>query len=228
MYGLLIDRFIRSEDLVALMDLASWENIHKRAWDIKQSLELIYDVTLDIVLEEIPLDHLYPSQNFLENDKLALVFMKVITEEYNVPIIAVKNDEDYFILDGHHRSFISIKLKKKLIRAYVLKFPENKNYRFQLKRPLKGLPIKNVNIINDPILMSWSQILTVMKYYEALYRCYFTLRQETVSLGNLVPTQSIVKKAQIDLITEILVPILCIIYKDKYYILDGHSRSLRA
>jgi len=33
---------------------------------------------------------------FLEKDKLALVFMKIIAEDYNVPIIAVERVEDFF------------------------------------------------------------------------------------------------------------------------------------
>ena len=36
------------------------------------------------------------------NDKLTLVFMKVVTEGYNVRIITVKRGDDYFVLDGHH------------------------------------------------------------------------------------------------------------------------------
>jgi ParB-like chromosome segregation protein Spo0J len=54
------------------------------------------------------------------------------------------------------------------------------------------------------------------------------LKKQNVALKDLVPTQSHVKKAQIDTIKEVLVPIVCIHSKSKYYILDGHARSLRA
>jgi len=102
----------------------------------------------------------------LENDKLALVFMKVMTEDYDVPIIGVKRDGDYFILDGHHRSFIARKLRRKSIGIYVIVFPSEKDYRAYSKEPLEGLRIRHVAPIRDPILTTWEQILTITKYYE--------------------------------------------------------------
>jgi hypothetical protein len=56
----------------------------------------------------------------------------------------------------------------------------------------------------------------------------FYLRKESLGLKDLVPTQSHVGKSQIDGIKKLLVPIVCICYGDKFYILDGHARSLRA
>ena len=196
--------------------------------DIKKSLEIIYDVELDAKFEKITLEHMYPTQDFLENDKLALVFMKVVAEGYDVPIVGVERDEDYFILDGHHRSFIAKKLEGRAINAYVLRFPAKRDYRTHPREPLEGLAIRHVAPMSDPILATWEQILTVTKYYEALHDCYFTLRKEMVPLSNLVPTQSAVKRTHIDSIIEILVPIVCIKHGNRYYVLDGHARSLRA
>jgi len=154
--------------------------------------------------------------------------MKVMAESYNVPIITVKHGEDYFVLDGHHRSFIFRKLLKKTARAYVLKFPKEKSYRHVPKRPLEELPIKDVSVIDDLIIKAWQRPLSILKHYEALYNIPFYLKKKQVSLEDLVPTQSQVEKAQINAIKELLVPIVCIQYQDKYYILDGHARALRA
>jgi len=210
------------------IELVSWKDVAKRVENIKKSLEDIYEVKLSVEFEKIPLNNLYPTEEFLEKDKLALIFMKVIMEGYNVPIVAVKHGEEYFILDGHHRSYISKKLMKETIRAYVLKFPRSKSYRARPKRPLKDLPIKDVAAIDDPILRTWGQILTLLKYYEALYSISFNLRKEKAPLMDLIPTQPQIRKEQIDLIKELLVPIVCIKHQGKFYILDGHARSLRA
>jgi ParB-like chromosome segregation protein Spo0J len=210
------------------ISLASWEDAPRRVNSIKRSLELIYGVKLEVDLEDISLDRLYPTEEFLENDKLALVFMKIVTEGYDVPIIAVKRDEDYFVLDGHHRSFIFKKFSEKTIKAYVLKFPKNTSYRTIEKRPLEELPIRAISTIDDIILKAWQRILGIMKHYEAIYHVSFNLKTEQVCLEDLVPTQPQVIKAQINSIKEPLVPIACIQYQGKYYILDGHARSLRA
>ncbi len=68
----------------------------------------------------------------------------------------------------------------------------------------------------------------MVEHYEAIYNLPFYLNKEKVNLKDLVPTQPHVGKKQIDAITKLLVPIVCICYANKYYILDGHARSLRA
>jgi hypothetical protein len=210
------------------IELASWKDIPRRVDNVVKSLEMIYSVKLHVDLEEVFLERIFPTEDFLENDKLALVFMKTVLENYDVPIIVVKRDEDYFILDGHHRSFIYKKLMIKSIKAYVLKFPEGKSYRDVFKHSIEDLRIKDISAIEDPILKAWQRILYILEHYEAIYDIPFYLKRENAPLNNLVPTQSHVKKAQIDTIKEVLVPIVCIHAHDKYYILDGHARSLRA
>jgi len=213
---------------VRKIELVSWRDIHRRVEGVKRSLEIIYGVGLSVEFEGVPLERLYPTEGFLEKDKLALIFMKIMAEGYDVPIIAVKRGEDYFILDGHHRSFISSKLMRSTMGAYVLKFPRDRSYRAQPKHPLEDLPIKDVAAIDDPILGAWGQIPTLLKYYEALYSVYFKLRKEEVPLRDLVPTQPQTRKKQIDSIKELLVPIVCVRHQGKFYILDGHARSLHA
>jgi hypothetical protein len=88
------------------IELSSWESLPKKADSLRRSLEIIYRVKLETYSSEVKLDQLYPTEDFLENDKIALVFMKIIKEGCDVPIIAVWREEDYFVLDGHHRCFI--------------------------------------------------------------------------------------------------------------------------
>jgi hypothetical protein len=210
------------------IELASWKDVPRRLASLKKTLEIIYRVKLGTDLKGAPINQLHPTESFLEKDKLAVVFMKVLTEDYDVPIIAVKRMEDFFVLDGHHRSFISKKLMKKTVKAYVLNFPNNKSYRAIAKRSLEDLPIKDVGVIDDPLMKTWGQILTILKYYEALYNISFHLKKEQVRLKDLVPTQSQIRRERVDSIKELLVPIACVKHEGRFYILDGHARSLRA
>jgi len=210
------------------IELLNQKDIPHRIESIKTNLEKIYKVTLDIEAKDVSLDLLYPTREFLEKDKLALVLMKTMIENYDVPIIATKHRNDYFILDGHHRAYISKKLWKKVTRAYVLKFPRRKSYEFSRKKPLECLEIRNVEPIDDPTLRTWALTLTLIKYYEAINGTSFGLRRRDVPLENLVPTEPHITKKQIDSIEAPGVPLLCIEHRNLFYILDGHARSLRA
>ena len=210
------------------IELANWKDLSKRVDGIVKSLEIIYQVKLQVDLEEISLERVYPTEDFLENDKLALVFKKTVEENYDVPITVVNSGRDYFVLDGHHRAFICKKLMYKTIKAHVLRFPEGKTYREISRHPLEDLRIKDISPIEDPILKAWQRILFVAEHYEAIYNLPFYLSREKIDLKDLVPTQSQVGRTQIDAITKVLVPIVCIRYGRKCYVLDGHARSLRA
>ncbi|MGD0496050.1 MAG: hypothetical protein ABSB28_08405 [Candidatus Bathyarchaeia archaeon] len=210
------------------IELSTWESLPLKADSLRRSLEIIYGVKLETDSSEIQLDRLYPTEDFLENDKIALVFMKIVNESYDVPIIAVERGEDYFVLDGHHRSFISKKLEKKTIMAKVLKFPKDTGYRDVPKSSLEDLPIKEVAAIDDLIVKAWGRILNILKQYEVLYHMHFHMKEEQVHLKDLSPTQPEVLKEQIDGINRLLVPVACIEYDKRYYVLDGHARCLRA
>jgi hypothetical protein len=210
------------------IELESWNDLKRRVDSITKSLELIYQVQLHAYPQVISLERVYPTEDFLENDKLALVFKKIVEEGYDVPITTVNRLGDHFILDGHHRAFIRKKLVHTTINAYVLKFPEGKFYRDVPKRALDDLRIEEVCPIEDPILKTWQRILSIVKHYEAIYNMPFRLHETNVNLEDLVPTQTRVERAQIEAITKVQVPIVCVHQKEKYYVVDGHARSLRA
>jgi hypothetical protein len=174
------------------------------------------------------LTSLFPTEDFLENDKLALVFKKIVTEAYDVPIVAAEKNNDHFVLDGHHRCYINTKLKKKTIKVEVLKFPQGTSYRQVPKASIEDLPFKEVGTIENPILKAWGRILNILKQYEALYHMHFYLTRKTVPLREVSPTQPEVLKTQIQGIDKVLVPIVCLEYDNKYYVLDGHARCLKA
>ena len=121
------------------------EGSFEKSGCIVKSLEIIYQVKLSVDLEEIPLERVYPTEDFLENDKLALVFKKIAEEKYDVPITVVNSGRDYFVLDGHHRAFICKKLMHATIKANVLRFPEGRTYREISRHPLEDLRIKDIS-----------------------------------------------------------------------------------
>jgi hypothetical protein len=210
------------------IELSSWESLPKKVDSLKRSLEIVYGVKLETCSSDVQLDRLYPTEDFLENDKIALVFMKIVKEGYDVPIIAVEREGDHFVLDGHHRSFVSKKLMKKTIKATVLMFPNGASYREISKSPLEDLPIKEVAPIDELIVKAWGRILNILKHYEVLYHVHFYVKKKQVSLRNVSPTQPEVLKGQIDGIDRILVPVACLEQEKRYYVLDGHARCLRA
>jgi hypothetical protein len=210
------------------IELTTWESMPKRLDSLKRSLEIIYEKKLTTYSYDIPVSRLFPTEDFLENDKLALVFMKTVSENYDVPIIAVEKPPDYFVLDGHHRSFIYVKLRKKTIKARILKFPQGSNYREVPKTSFEDLPVKEVSTIEDSILKAWARILNIMRQYEALYHIHFRMHKKDLVLEKIHPTQPEILKSQLEEIERILVPIACIEYKRMYYVLDGHARCIRA
>jgi len=209
------------------IELSTWESVPHKLNSLKKSLENIYEVKLDTCSLDIPLDKLYPTEDFLENDKLALVFMKIIEEDYDVPIISVERGSDYFVLDGHHRAYISSKIQRKNIKSLVLTFPEGATYRNVLKSSLASMPIKEVEPIQDPIVLGWSRLLKILKQYEALCHMQFYMRrenppQEPVAHGTRTseePDRGNNQTARANSLHKI---------RDRYYVLDGHARCLRA
>jgi len=210
------------------IELASLEDVPDRVDSVKCSLEIIYGVKLGVALEDVPIARLFPTEDFLENDKLGLVLMKVVTEGYSVPIIAVRRGENFFVLDGHHRSYVSRKLLRKSIKANVLSFPDGACYRDVVKRSLDDLPIKEVAEIDDTIVRAWQRTLSILKHYEAMYNIPFFMSVERVFLKDLVATQAYVGRTQVEAIKKLLVPIVCVEHRERFYILDGHARAYKA
>ena len=152
---------------------------------------------------DVPLEKLYPTEDFLENDKLALVFMKMIEENYDVPIIVVEREDDYYVLDGHHRAYISSKIQRKNIRSLVMRFPRGTSYRDVPKSSLEDMNIREVALLSNVILIAWARILKILKQYEAFYHMHFYMRREKILLKDLSPTEPELLKTQIQAISKL-------------------------
>jgi len=209
------------------IELITAETIASRLENIRNSYERLYETPVSSVLEEVSTEQLSPTEPFLENDKLALVFRKVIVEDYSVPIIVLRQEGALFVIDGHHRAYISKKLGRPRIRSFVLSVPSP----FLSKRrwlSLDYLEIGDVAEIDDPELNTWAQILKLLKYYEKIHKVTFQMKTLNIPMEELVPTQPVIEKERLYPLREPRVPIACLESGEKYYILDGHVRSLSA
>lgn len=210
------------------IELTTTADLHEKIKSIRTSLEKIYGTRLNVKFKVLPVRSLCPTEGFLEKDKLALILMKFLNEGYRIPIITVRKGGNCYVLDGHHRSYVLAKMMEKKIESYVIRFPEEVSYRAPPRRSIEDLPIIDVAPIDNEILRAWSQVITLLKYYEAIYNMPFYLKVENIPLNNLVPTQPQVSIRRISSINRIVVPIVCIKHHEKYYILDGHARTLKA
>jgi hypothetical protein len=210
------------------IDLVDTQVLPKRLEDIVKSFEIIYNHVISADLEDVQIDLLCPSELFLEKDKLALVFKKTVEENYDVPIVATRFFDVYRILDGHHRSYILRKLGRERLPAYVLRDIESKKYMLVCYPTLEDMPIKDVGLIDDPYILGWSHILSVLKYYEAIYKIAFRMEEKYIPLGDLVPTQPVVDVRRLESMVKVMVPITCISEGGKFYIVDGHARAMAA
>lgn len=210
------------------IQLATEQTMLNDLESITKSYEQLYDVQIHVSTQNVPTSNLYPTEPFLEEDKLALIFKKVIEEDYNPAVIVVESGPVFYVLDGHHRAYVRLKLADPLIKAHNLIFPPHKSFRERERRRLGEMTTIRVSPIDDPILATWNETLKLLQYYEKLYGIPFTIREAYVPLNRLIPTQPTVNSSSVLGVRTVEVPITCLEAEGHYPILDGHARALAA
>jgi IMP dehydrogenase len=210
------------------IQLATEETMLDDLQSIRKSYEQLYDIRIHVSTQNVPTANLCPTEPFLEEDKLALIFKKTIEEDYGPAVIVVKSGPVFYVLDGHHRAYIRLKLADPLMKAHLLLFPEHRPFRERERRRLGDMTTIRVSPIDDPILATWNETLKLLQYYEKLYGIPFTLREAYVPLRQLIPTQPMVNSSSVLGVRTVEVPITCLEVDGHYPILDGHARALAA
>jgi hypothetical protein len=210
------------------IELATEQTMLDDLESIKKSYEKLYEIQIDVYARSVLTTDIYPTEFALEEDKLVLVFKKAIEEDYSPPIIVAEGVSGYYVLDGHHRAYMRLKLSQPYMKARVLVFPQERPFRERKSRRLGDMPVMKVGPIDDPTVATWNQILTLLHYYERLYGIPFTLREAYIPLTQLVPTQTTVSLSRVLGVRAIKVPIACLETDDVYPILDGHARAVAA
>ncbi|RLG74341.1 MAG: hypothetical protein DRO23_07095 [Thermoprotei archaeon] len=193
------------------------------------SFERIYGVKLSYSTGFVNFSRLRATENLLELEKLAVVLKKTVYEKYNIPIITIKTENMDYIIDGHHRAYVKYLLNYKGISAYRIEFSD---YMSRASYDIRGLRTIETGEELPEEYTPWKAVVKLIEYYRKLYGGEVKLKKVRVSIDFLVPTQKYVEKNKLekeyDVRHEKIAPIVCLEYEGKYYILDGHIRSLKA
>ncbi len=209
--------------------MSSLREVISRLGSIIASFERIYNIKLDYASGFVKFKRLRATENLLELEKLAIVLKKTIYENYNIPIITIRTKEADYIIDGHHRAYAKYLLDLEGINAYRILFnnysPKNSYSISELKTIETGEELTEE-------FAPWKALIKLIEYYRKLYGGEIKLKRIKVNIDSLVPTQKYVEKYKLDkeyiVEHEKIAPIVCLEHEGKYYILDGHIRSLKA
>lgn len=193
------------------------------------SFEIIYKVKLSYSLGFVNFNRLRATENLLELEKLAVVLKKTVYEKYNIPIITVRTENMDYIIDGHHRAYVKYLLNYEGVNAYRIKF---NNYISKASYDIKELRSVEVGEELPEEYTPWKAVIKLIEYYRKLYGGEVKLKKVKVNIDFLVPTQKYVEKSKLEKVYyvryEKIAPIVCLEHEGRYYILDGHVRSLKA
>lgn len=217
--------------------LITVQDLEQRFQNVKKSLELIYDLEFPIRKEKLDINNLIPTQPFLEKEKLKRVIKKSINENYYVPIIAMEHRGEFYIIDGHHRTYTSFILGKKEIDAIIMKFPDNKQYRILEKIKIGDMRIKlfkkkgavvETEVESIEIIKMWEKAGKTVLNFEKMHDIEFTIVNKKIPVKSLIPTQKFADVSKTEKFLNKDVPIICIEHDGKFYVVDGHNRAFVA
>jgi len=201
------------------------KSLLQKARDLAKSISLVHGVPTRISATHVPLDQVYATEEYLERGKLGVVLRKSIIEKYYVPIIVIRQDLDYYIIDGHHRAYTQMLLGKNYIDALLIKFDEYFEYSPRFKIPLWRMKTIENHLGLDQGLRIWKFMAGIIVFYEYQYKSLFTLEYTKMKLRDITPTQKYLEHEKLEKI--IFEPILCIRCSNRIYILDGHARCFK-
>jgi IMP dehydrogenase len=212
--------------------LITREDLPSRVENVKKSLERVYHVKLKTREDILEVDGLIPTEPFLEDDKVKLVMDKVMKEGYNVPIIVLEHDKKSYIIDGHHRAYSYYVLKKSRIDAVVFEFPEEEEYRTVEEIGLGDMKAKSAHKVKPEGQGNahdmWEKAGKIALYFEKIHGVEFTVVSKDVEMSKLIPTQPTAESSKVDSYINKNVPIVCVEYDGKTYVVDGHNRAIVA
>ncbi|MEM2940741.1 MAG: hypothetical protein QW304_04205 [Thermoproteota archaeon] len=206
-----------------LSKLIREEDAEGRAEALRQTYSLLYSINFRKILSRIPVEMIFPTEDFLEADKLVAVLKAFLYENYRVPIICIESpSRRIYVVDGHHRLLVHRVFNEHSIRSYLLT-PEGE---VEYYKPVKN--IMDLGILKMPISRedaSFLNAITILLYYRKVYGEDFYLEHRTIDLLSLVPTQPSVSAEGLAYWSNKYAPITCLEHLGKLYVLDGHTRA---
>ncbi len=117
--GRLVGIISNADVIRSQIERATPEKVEK----LKNTLEKIHGVKIEIERGKIEVDRLIPTQTRIYADELRGRIHE-LKKGLAEPIVVVKKDNRYYLVDGHHRAVASLKIGQKELDAYILKVPE--------------------------------------------------------------------------------------------------------
>jgi len=206
-----------------LPQLIREEDAEGRAEALRQTYSLLYSVSFRKMLGQIPVEMIFPTEDFLEAGKLVMVLKAFLYENYKVPIVCIESpSRRIYVVDGHHRLLVYRLFNEHNIRSYLL-IPEGE---VEYYKPVKN--VMDLGILKTPILREDVPFLNAVKillYYRRVYGEDFYFEHRIVDLLSLIPTQPSVSAEGLTYWSERYSPITCLEHLGKLYVLDGHTRA---
>ena len=90
---------------------------------LRKTLESIHGVKVNVRRGLINIMRIIPTQTVVHADELRGRIHE-LRKGLAEPIVVVKKGKTYYLVDGHHRAFASLKIGKSLLDAYIVEVPE--------------------------------------------------------------------------------------------------------
>ncbi|MGC8934625.1 MAG: hypothetical protein ACP5LN_05695 [Thermoproteota archaeon] len=190
---------------------------------ILDSYKFMYERDFSFRETSLRVEDLLATEPYLEAEKLAVVYKKMVQENYDVPIITVRKDSKSYVIDGHHRCFS----KWLLNQGYILSY--------EIQNELFKPPWWSKSVLDIPMIKTgedieevrdWATCIGTLEYLRRIHGINFKLIPMKLEVENLIPTQY--PQRMIGSRTPSKAPILVLKYKDSFYIVDGHTRTYYA
>lgn len=190
---------------------------------ILDSYKLIYERDFTFHETSLKIEELLATEPYLEAEKLAVVYKKMVQENYDVPIVTVRKSNKSYVIDGHHRCFSKWLLNQEHAFSYEI---EN-----ELFKP----PWWSKNVLDIPMIKTgenvegdrdWVTCIDTLEYLRRIHGINFKLIPMKLEVECLIPTQY--PQRIIGSRTPSKAPILALKYKESFYIIDGHTRTYYA
>lgn len=190
---------------------------------ILDSYKAIYERNFNFYNTSLKIEELFATEPYLEAEKLAVVYKKMVQENYDIPIITVRKNDKSYVIDGHHRCFSKWLLNQEYVSSYEIRNE-------LLKPPWWSKVVPDIPMIktgeNVGDVKDWVTCIDTLEYLRRLHGINFKLIPMKLLVETLIPTQY--PQKILSTYKPPKAPILVLKYEENFYIIDGHTRSYYA
>ena len=116
---------------------------------LKKTIEKVHGVRTEVKRGKVETARLIPTQSRIYADELKGRIHE-LKRGLAEPIVVIKKDSRYYLVDGHHRVVAAAKLGIKELDAYIIEVPENIELGIEKLVRKKGLKsVRDIEIIED-------------------------------------------------------------------------------